>query len=1429
MRLREVHALPDLRGFHDMVGTVTATRSSTLFNDGNGDGRADPGDTILTHIIVNNTTGASITGVTVDDPANGTTVVSGSVLVSHDDNFSLSGNTPITENAASGVLANDYNGDGAHQGDNTGLTVTAVNGSGIGSAITVDDASNGAITAGTVSMNSDGSFTFTPATGYTGTAEFTYNVTDAAGTVNTSTVYLGVGSLVWYVDGNAATNGDGSYANPFNNLASLSGHTAANDSIVVHNSVTGSVTLQNGESLYGDGSSLIVNGHQITNSGAHSTISYSGVGITLASGNTIDGVDLVGTSNTAQALYDNNASVGSLTINHMAVSGQGQIADISHGGTIAVTLDSASSTALANNVTTAVSTEIYLGGTFSSALSGTFTVNGATTISGGSNYGIDTTGFATGLTADFKGATSVSGAFSHDAVNLAGSGTTTFDGGLTLNQTGGGSAAFATLGGTVGVYGGASSITTTTGAAVNMVSTAIDATHNVTFDSITTGTVATTPAIALSNDTGGSFNGGTTTIAGVTGADGIKISGGSMSAAANFGATTISGTTGATSAGIEVNGTGTGAVSFSSVAINQTGGDGVLVTNSSHAVTISGGSIGGGAGDPAGDDLHVTGGIGAVSVAASLTKTTAGSVVDVDTHGTGNVTVSGAISATGAVNDGIVVNANTGGTIAFTGHDTLTTGANAAVNLTGNTGATVNFTGGNLAITTTAGTGFNATGGGTVNVTGTGNTISSTTGTALDIENTTIGGSNVTFQSISSTASNGTSDHAGIVLDTTGSSGHLAVTGTGTAGSGGTISNKAGSDILNGSDSVGQTTNGNVGTGIFLHNTNGATFNDMALHDFSNFAIYGNTVNGFTLTNSTISGANGSNNAGNQEEGSIRFDNLTGTSSISNSSISGGYDQNVDFYNTTGGSSSDRVTLNNDTFGLVNAANGNDNVRLQVYNSAVANITLTNSTFQGTRADFFAALANNNATMDAVVRGNTFNNGQTPVSGGGTIADIRANGTNTQVTFDISHNTNDADGLAPTSGASAAVILVGQDSGIGTMKGTIASNTLVAETNKNADGIFERVGGSGTLTTLIQNNTITNWSNDGIQVQNNTGSGVLNTSIFSNTINAPSGTSASPPFAGIYLDAGLGLGDGDHSTINAVIGGSGANAGEKNTISVGPLAGAFADIGFIAEDTGDTINISKNGSASTNPSTVLADDNNLGSHGAQDAGSSGPVNAVNSNPALPPTVAPLQVTQPGPGSDTPTTPTDPTTPTGGDTPTTPATPTGTTTPTGGSTPPPTPSETTNNLTQAQLDTMVASAIAHWAAAGATPQEIAEMKSVSVTVANITGLDVGDATPGHIQISANAAGYGWFVNSTPGDNKEFTGTGTDLTAIAGSAAAGKIDLLTVLMHELGHEIGLVDDYKPANSADLMYGFVNPGERRLPTGDGRGGGNRRADRP
>ncbi|MGN8550849.1 cadherin domain-containing protein [Bradyrhizobium sp. 13971] len=679
-----------------------------------------------------------------------------------------------------------------------------------------------------------------------------------------------------------------------------------------------------------------------------------------------------------------------------------------------------------------------------------------------------------------------------------------------------------------------------------------------------------------------------------------------------------------------------------------------------------------------------------------------------------------------------------------------------------------------IVIKTAGGSGMSFTHGGTIVVTGSNNTITSTTGTALDVEHTNIGAGNLTFKSISSTGSSG---NAGIILDTTGAAGGLTVTGTGTAGSGGTINNKTGADILSGTDAGGQTTSGTGGTGIYLHNTSNVSLSDMTLHDFSNFAIYGNNVTGFTFADGTISGVNGTTNAGDREESSIRFDNLLGTASITGSGISGGYNQNIDLYNTSG--TLNRLTMDNDTFGLINAIGGNDNVRAQVYNSATANYTLTNSTFAGTRADFIAMTANNNASMDAVVRGNTFHNGQAIIPGGGTAVDIRSGSgglvSAATTTFDISHNTL-TDGGANAFDTVGIFVAKGQDNG--TMSGTIASNVIgPAKVGSNSDGIFVRDAGAGSLTTLIQNNTITGVGNNGIHLQNNDGSSTLNATLYGNSVSSP--TSANP-FAAMLVDNGATA--TDTSTTNVVIGMGAGGTGSKNTLNHN--ASYATDVELSNFNANTHLNLSRNGSASGTAAGVITDDNTSGTGAitVDTTGGVGTTTLVNTLPTLPAVVAPLLAEAGGVQASTPGT---------GE----------------------------MHLTQAELNSVVSAAIAQWASAGASATQLALLHATTFSVADLAGQIVGQEGAGHITIDTDAAGHGWFIDPTPSDNFEFAhavnAAGTDLLTDPSTAAAGHLDLLTTVVHELGHVLGLPDTVSPSDANSLMYIGLADGERRLPT--------------
>ncbi|WP_048753707.1 hypothetical protein, partial [Crocosphaera watsonii] len=73
------------------------------------------------------------------------------------------------------------------------------------------------------------------------------------------------------------------------------------------------------------------------------------------------------------------------------------------------------------------------------------------------------------------------------------------------------------------------------------------------------------------------------------------------------------------------------------------------------------------------------------------------------------------------------------------------------------------------------------------------------------------------------------------------------------------------------------------------------------------------------------------------------------------------------------------------------------------------------------------------------------------------------------------------------------------------------------------------------------------------------------------------------------------------------------------------------------------------------------------------------------------------------------------------------------------------------------------------------------------------------------------GYGWFVDLTPLNNEEFIENGLNLVALENSSAVNKIDLVTVIAHEMGHLLNLPDfDYRDTS---IMGGLLSPGMRKL----------------
>ena len=133
------------------------------------------------------------------------------------------------------------------------------------------------------------------------------------------------------------------------------------------------------------------------------------------------------------------------------------------------------------------------------------------------------------------------------------------------------------------------------------------------------------------------------------------------------------------------------------------------------------------------------------------------------------------------------------------------------------------------------------------------------------------------------------------------------------------------------------------------------------------------------------------------------------------------------------------------------------------------------------------------------------------------------------------------------------------------------------------------------------------------------------------------------------------------------------------------------------------------------------------------------------------------------------------------------------------------------LSPSDLQPIVAEAIARWAAAGLDAATLAKLSQVHFVISDLPGSDLGQADGTLVYLDSNAAGHGWFVDATPALDEEFTPTANagQLQAID-PRAVDRIDLLTVVEHELGHVAGFID--LDALADNLMSGVLGAGTRR-----------------
>ena len=132
------------------------------------------------------------------------------------------------------------------------------------------------------------------------------------------------------------------------------------------------------------------------------------------------------------------------------------------------------------------------------------------------------------------------------------------------------------------------------------------------------------------------------------------------------------------------------------------------------------------------------------------------------------------------------------------------------------------------------------------------------------------------------------------------------------------------------------------------------------------------------------------------------------------------------------------------------------------------------------------------------------------------------------------------------------------------------------------------------------------------------------------------------------------------------------------------------------------------------------------------------------------------------------------------------------------------------LSQGALDSTVATAIKRWQATGLSNEQVASLHKLRFEVVDLPGLRLGEADGTHIRVDDDAGGNGWFISSV-GADEQFgkSVSGKRSYTDPGSAPAGLVDLLTAVMHEMGHALGLPDSYDAKDRDSVMYGYPDQG--------------------
>jgi hypothetical protein len=977
-----------------LAPNITATKTDMIFTDVDGDGRADPGDTLKYTVTISNP-GTDATGVKFTDTLDtNLTLVAGSVnttpIAIDDPGYTVTGNVRITVSAASGVLANDIDPD---TGNNTGLTAS-------GPATTTQN--------GNLTLNADGSFVYNPAPGFEGTDTFTYTATDANGGTSTATVTLNVSGMFWFVNSAAGAGGDGRLTTPFNCLVGAGCYSGAandpGDNIFLYSgNYTGGLTLKNNQRVIGQGAgaslSTITGITPPTGSDALpstggarpvlTTAAAATSAFTLASGNTLRGFNIGNTT----AADITGTSFGTLTASEIDLTGTGRPLVLTTG-TLAATFDSLTSTSSAGGAAISLS-----------GVGGSLTVSGTTSITGSATQGISISGST--LNANFGTSTTVATSTTQGiligttTVGTLAFGNTTITGGtdgVSFQNNASGSRTFGTLnvsGGSGNAFlsgAGGGNVTVSGAASLSSAGNAIDVQSLTSGSAISfSGAVSATrtasggAGVNLVNNTGSTFTFNSLAITTNAGTGLNATGGGTINVTNGTGAIN---STPQAAAAIIANGVTLNA-NFASIAASG-GTNGVSLTGVSGTSNFGSGSLTG----ASGSEFLVSGGSPIVTYTGSVTQNNAARVIDIQSTTGGTITFNTGTITGGASSQGVLVNA-ANGNVSFANLNLGTSGSrmtNQAIVLTGGSGtkslgAISVFTNNAVGLTGSSSTGAISSASGTVDTTGAAAVniagVSSASRTPLNIQ----------LQKVNST---GSATNGVIIQNTsaTGSPGGFRVLGSSAGICGGSVTNTTtpGTLATVTAPNTGDCTGGTITStsdGIRLVSVENVSLTRMFITNSSDSGIFGTEVNGFELISSYI--FNNGNTSGSLGDRGLKFRDTANPGSLNglvgsaingsfptrfiNSTVKQSVELNVEIINRTGTLTDLLIDGCQFTDTKLHPQGlGADGFNVEMQNTSVATMRAQNSFFSNNSTQGAQVSAIDSATLNFAVTSSTFTN-----------------------------------------------------------------------------------------------------------------------------------------------------------------------------------------------------------------------------------------------------------------------------------------------------------------------------------------------------------------------------------------------------------------------------------------------------------------------